>query len=76
MEDSMVHYAEKLSLLNFLHILKSVQEIPVEQKFGGGFSFLLGRLLYNFSVTECSITILQRHFVKVPNVVFYPEMWC
>lgn len=58
-------------LFNFLCILKSVQEIPVEQNyFAGGFSFLLGTLQYNFSVTKCFIAILQRHFVYAPNVFF------
>lgn len=70
MEGSMVYHTGKLYLFNFLHILKSVQEIPVKQKFGGCFCFLLGRLLYNLFVTKYSITILQRHFIKVPHVVF------
>lgn len=66
-----IHERPNLCLLNPLCILKPVQEISgIELQFVGGFSFPLGSLQCNFSITKCSTGILQRDFIKVSGVFF------
>ena len=79
-EDDMVHYTRKADA-------ESSQYPPhpeacagnhngTELQFVGDLPFLLGTRQCNFSITEHSTGILQRNFVKVSGVFFYPEMWC